>query len=151
MHRLHADLQHRPDLAESAVRDHEIDVRLFLQHGNRSGRPKRLSVNSEKCGVRVSFPAVPDHGKQILPFPYGIGAERFFIQAMPAQVVNDHMKSQLKIHPGILHGAEPVIRVPVRDEDIPGGFLRVFQELRVQHVTVFTRYGIILLLQRVIP
>ena len=151
MHSLHGALQHRNDVAEAAVRNHKVNRRFFLQHRNGCGRAEGFPMNSQNRHVSEALPAVLNHGQQILAFPDGIGADRRLIQPVPAQIINDHVESQLQIHICVFQRAETIVRVSVGNEDIPVRISGVFQKLRVKNIPVPALYGIIRLLQGVIP
>ena len=67
------------------------------------------------------------------------------------QVVEDHIEPQFQVHAGILQGAEPVIRIAVRDQDISFGIPGILQELGMEDIAVIAGDGIIRLFHQVIP
>ena len=151
MHGRRLALQDRNNIAESAVRNDEIDRRFLLQHRDRSGGPERFTVDAEKGGVRITLPAVHDHRPEIFPFPDGKGAECRRIKPVAAQVVDDDMKSLLQIHDGILHDAEPIARICVGENNVTVRIPGVLQELGMENIPVVAGHGIIRLFQRIIP
>ena len=150
MHALQPHLEHGHNITESAVRCHKVDVRFLLQHGNRGGGSQGFPVDAQHPGIRIPLPAVPDHGPQVFPLPYGIGAEGWLVGAVAPQVIRDDAEPLLQIDRRIFQGAEAGICIAVGNEDIFARGMGMLQKQRVQHIAVPALDGILCFVQGIV-
>ena len=82
-------------------------------------------MKAERRQLRIPLSRIFHDVTQIFSFPNAICRKGRLIFAMPPLIIDNAVKSEIKIDLNIFQGADTIIRIPMGKDDIPGTFLQI--------------------------